>query len=1352
MKNLLKNVLRSFGKTKLALVCLTFLTFLAVGIFSLLNNVTANLNNSYTSLRDQGQLAQIVVSEKYDYGPMQFEAQTANGTTVVINETGNDTTPSVSQNESLTIKLAPNSYNALVRLAETNSALDYTPYFTGQPVDWTGYDAAQGDTVVGWLSAAIARASAAFYAQLQSDPAIQVASQLQYLGLHYRREQALTVADGNQSKKVVQADQTDQINKLVMYSGRQPDTPLTSTYALDVQLWQQLSAAGAAALVDPTTSIPGINVVALQNFYRALALNLPTTQSQLQSELQAAANNSGKVADSAKDDVYALFNPRSAAIQNDGWRLTITFANTQSVALTDPSAYAAVISPGNWRLLESSKKLYQNEDEWSRIRSLSSTEQQAAIAAIPSQYKINIGAIEYVLFGVGLTPDMMYPVFDTSSLVPNPDSELLFYANAAGYARAHGSFLTNPTETSIVARFNQSNVSSQQLQTALNTLNAWSVQYMSWPANIKAAYAANDTTNYLNLTAARTVFIPALVQTISTVSILLTFIILGLAMFVGTLIIKSYIDKNRANFAVLRANGIKSLRINLSILLFGIIPSIVGGIIGYEIGYFLQMATIQLFSNYWFIPTTSASFSIAAFVLCIFLPFIVFACASLFIGWLAMRRSVAQGIKNDGDFKVSRFALVMKFPFRKLSILTRFRASLAFNSFWKLIILSVMSVATMLVFSFTLSTGGTFDTARTNTRTSQNYSYAIDLATPTAQSGLIKYQRFNDLGATEANVSGADPSWLLANKMQTVNNWGSQATSGVKYAWDNIHLVSFNDATKQTSDITYLENLVQSKLTLNYDIAAPGNVTNPWTLSASLMPANQLSASEAAYQNLLQAIIQADTNNRTALDTDSRYINTPVNPDSQMITYTINTTNAVNTNPVEMISSVLKPDYISWLNQQLNRIKDGSLPALDYKLTYNLIGLDAQTIGNAKGNGYSSPDYAYTRVEGTIGDNTNLSIIGIKDWVADNGSRPDNYLGPLLFDEEGNYLNHLLFVSPATNPVIINQAVATKYKWKVGSTFSVNVTNTYDRITKQLHNQTSTKTVTFTVIGINESAKNDTIYTAYNVANNILGFDAQMIAQGLPFNGYFANTLNTFNQSTPLFSASGLFPGTSSFSPQNAVMQQVLKATISAGTQTDADAAAKANYTRLLAALGLDSTTTLSDTQIDTYLTTLNTVYGGLPYNSMISFMTNVSADDALFASVAQTSMTIQSVVIGILVPIVLLIVILVSNMLIEQLRRIGIRLKALGFSDLKILGCFLAIYIPVFIIGIAVSIPLSLTLIAAYNAIIFGSAGIVLSTTLAPASVTLSFLALSAAFSVSFVLNYISLRRLKIAQEIKNY
>jgi hypothetical protein len=115
-----------------------------------------------------------------------------------------------------------------------------------------------------------------------------------------------------------------------------------------------------------------------------------------------------------------------------------------------------------------------------------------------------------------------------------------------------------------------------------------------------------------------------------------------------------------------------------------------------------------------------------------------------------------------------------------------------------------------------------------------------------------------------------------------------------------------------------------------------------------------------------------------------------------------------------------------------------------------------------------------------------------------------------------------------------------------------------------------------------------------------------------------------------------------------------------------------------------------------------------------------------------------------------ILIILLISLLIINDSKNLAAIMKALGYSDRKNIASFLSIYIPVVLLSVAISIPIAIGLVAAFNGIIFSGVGIFLTTSvtvidiIAALGVTLPF------FAISAMIGFGSLRREKLTERLK--
>ena len=504
---------------------------------------------------------------------------------------------------------------------------------------------------------------------------------------------------------------------------------------------------------------------------------------------------------------------------------------------------------------------------------------------VSEQHISSCGGFNEIIWGCGLTPDFMYPVVDISRPTPNTKTECLVYCNEAGYNSIKLAFITSTVEEYLLARF-KPNVNTNRRHAIVDEINDWAKENMIFPSDVRCAYFADDTSNVLNCSGFRVAYLPHLVSVVETVTAVLCTFIGILCLIICFVIIKRYVEGNRVNIGIMRANGIKKWKIGLSLLPFALFPAIIGGIAAYFLGLFLQPAALALFSSYWMLPTPLLTFDWVSFLSCIFVPFIVFSIICFITTMIVLRVRTVDLMKAGSEFKTNAFSRVVKKPFKHFGVMTRFRVSLAFNSITRLLMLAAMSCLTMssLVFAFT-----TFDKLNRSRETNSSqfkYSFNLELTTPTASGSAFSiYDYFKD-GQTKGfgysdpenymfNTSwdtttwtGTKPDWGTVDgedSYKQLTKWYSHDTlSNIPFSDyykdtvnlnGNLMLPTASDATGQDTDLFYLQNKLCSKLTLDHIIGMPGvAASNPWEIALALMPANSRNIAADDFNQIVNVV------------------------------------------------------------------------------------------------------------------------------------------------------------------------------------------------------------------------------------------------------------------------------------------------------------------------------------------------------------------------------------------------------------------------------------------------------------------------------------------------------------------
>lgn len=503
---------------------------------------------------------------------------------------------------------------------------------------------------------------------------------------------------------------------------------------------------------------------------------------------------------------------------------------------------------------------------------------------INHKYIASCGGYDEIIWGCGLTPDFMYPVVDISRPTPNTSTECLVYTNDSGYNSIKLAFINSPVEDYLVARFKPS-VNSIRQGKILDEINEWASKNMIFPNGTKVAFFKDDASNVLNCSGFRIAYIPRLVGAVQTVSTVLCVFIGILCLVICFVIIKRYVENNRINIGIMRANGIKKWKIALSLFPFAFLPALVGGIAAYVTGLLLQAPMLLLFKSYWMLPTPLFGFDWISFLACIFAPFLVFTLICFVSTYIVLRTSAVDLMKAGSEFKTNGFSRIAKKPFKHFGVLTRFRVSLAFNSITRLLILAAMSCLTMSSLVFAMTTFDKLSQSQNINSTQFNYDFNVELTTPTSSGGPYSVYDYSEpLSEGSDQIKGygyADPSQYLFNIYWNTcyasyqgSSWyttdGEQSyhqltkpymdDGFIEYDSDYRDAIGNNgllmmpsaaDATGQNTDLLYLQNKRSSRLTLNYEIGLPGVASsNPWEIALALMPANSRNLAADAFSEL----------------------------------------------------------------------------------------------------------------------------------------------------------------------------------------------------------------------------------------------------------------------------------------------------------------------------------------------------------------------------------------------------------------------------------------------------------------------------------------------------------------------
>lgn len=1437
MWTIIKSVLRFFKSSKLSMIGLFLLIFFSSAIFTLLNNTTINLQRSYENISKNGNLHDFVINEHFSLGYANYEAkQIAKNTTNENNQDGTVTTkyfltyqfyPSGSiYTNSTNIDYSnidwTNSYLNVYN-KEKNNENYFNTYVNFQnifDVSKEDYDYYSNNNelpsyVLNYINTK--KVDLTEYTNLEIVKIFDdvLLNELK-LPIEFRRFRSLDVNNTQQKIffKVVESRPEYTIDKVVYYSGNQ----LSSSTNLYNYFFGELSPnmitnnatdqekeivnKKTRSLVDyiarskwtqVNTSNQFINFNNYiknndNNFNPYFSTITNTNNSQLDTQLKNAQTK-------LKEFVNSVLQPNYSgtySVTDKAYQIRFSFDDL-GIPVTgyidDFTSYQMVISPYYAQTLN---KTPINIDEWTNHQGDSQDEFIQYIRGLPDDNKIKVDEIEYVVVGTGVSPDFMYPILTFENLVPNKEKEQVVYANANGYEKIYDAFRGNNTENFVVGKFANDLSKTEQSQ-IIDTINDVSRLYMSWPANINAAYFFDSTDNTLTPSSLRVQFIPQTVQVTNVVSLFMTSFVILLSIFVSIIIIKRFIESNRNSLGIMQASGYRKREIITAMNFLISLPTILASVLGYILGFLLQSTAIQILGNFWTIPTSFASFSFVYLIIIVIGLSALFILVSTLFALLSLRGETSEFMKDDAKYKMSRISRIMKFPFMKFNIIVRFRAAIAFSSIWRLLVLSVMSALLMLSLTFSFAVLNKYDAAAKDSFAPRNYIYQMNLITPTVQGGQYYAVPYDYQGMTLKNNVYFNKTTYdnndIENNPQNYNYVGYQNGAYANAAKDpnllrymnvlgNYQLVSMNDNTDLNTQILYTKNKTSSKAFIDHYLGFGNLSTNPWALAESMMPPNNANYANKHYNDLFKNAYNDKTsklviklNNETTAS-EHTY--------AEAVTYFTKESDGNSS------SSFLDGGYKLEIDENGAQIQVPTYREFDKTKTAGLASLKSEFLTFLY-DLYSNPKYKndlysinynklvinptdepYTYLDFNIkninGENRdiidNLSAIGISQ----NSLRLD------LKDTEGNNLNQRLM---ETNyyPIIINEFAKKKYSLNIGDKIDVEVSNSVDRYSRSLHGVSTKVTATFTIVGIASTYQGSEFFVSQYDANKILGLEInnfkaitptspdmitntvqydlkqerslptkeEFITNRSGFNGIFTldpNSLVEITNGVSLYSTSGLYPGIDKFSitPTLTRIIEYSKNGVN-------------NKQIISSILGSADIANKSTNEI---IQQISQIFGESTQFTIVSEATSRNALLSVFTSVTNTTSNIQNVVLSIIIIVSLIIVVIISGIIINDSIKLAAILKCLGLRDSKNAMTFLAVYFPVLLLGLLIAVPFSYLINNIYVNVIFNFAGILLTIPMVWWHYILSTFAIIIIFLLSYWIAWFKIHYMNLPKAIK--
>lgn len=1048
------------------------------------------------------------------------------------------------------------------------------------------------------------------------------------------------------------------------------------------------------------------------------------------------------------------------------WGLS-SFTSPVNFSKVLPQSYSVVIPP---KFLNDINKTYISIEEWNYAKKLKDQQFLDWLNLLDGRYKITINNKHYVIIGTGLSPDMAYPSSSLENLIINSKNETLLYVNELGFKS-----LLSSAPLSFVHNY-YSLIDNKNNK--INSLNNLFKKAFNENSTSNLVYKSDDFLHNKNIITFR-VFLPTMLKYVVTVAgIVVIVILLSLGFYLSYLLINTYITKNQVQLAVIKANGFSNFKISLALSFFGLFISIIAGSFGYLIAYWFQDLFVSIITPFWYVPINFIEFSAIGFfggIISLFITFFVF---SYLILKRTFRKPINELISSSSEMKVSKALNILKNSKIKMSPILKFRMSLSFCNVFRLVFYTMLCSSGLALVTLSSSLPEKFNHSNYLTEQNKKYAYKFDLITPTEQSGLLKYQKYSELGFSNPS-QGIYPIYS-----GTMNGVYYPGTSKFPYPYKledlvvydpntglpkkdefgntlhygNILLPSYNANNSFVSDPNFVMNNVFTKWLFDFKIDLVN--LNPWDFIKPSLPPELIAKAETQDQIFLKAIYESENKYIKAMQQEKQYIIL----DKATGIYKVNKDKVI-------LPGVVSPDELAFTKDFLKFIGfvygDPLLSSLDVKISFGLIPYDENT--ESITNVYANIGHKGKTWSGKIvGINPNSKYIQLKD----------------------NNLNDISYLLNQENAIIINNGAAYDNKIKIGDTINIEVLNSYFRNSETILNHKINHNFNLKVVGITSTSFGEEYYVSQSLANKLTNMELDLNNQYnggqiishyeykngrgqsiyldnkkiknsyIPFNGIITSDENSFflSKTISFYSYMGIWPMMTvgkvddlnkfldsypnQFVP-NEIPVRTARLVIDKLISNNPLVLNNRNRDEIIYYFEnkYNDATVLSN-----YLLSMfnNTVLNS-NLTSFESYITSKNIYDSIFS----TLYTIQTLGILMFIPIVTVMILVMTSIMMNDFKKMISILKTLGYSDKENIKSVIFTYIPIILLALIIGIILLVTVMFAFQFATYNVSSIFISSSINWIPYLYGVGALLAIVILNFIFTLILFKRTKLKTTI---
>ncbi|VEU60454.1 Uncharacterized ABC transporter permease MG468 homolog [Mycoplasmopsis bovigenitalium] len=995
---------------------------------------------------------------------------------------------------------------------------------------------------------------------------------------------------------------------------------------------------------------------------------------------------------------------------------------------------------------------------------------------LDEKYLLNVNGIKFVIVGQDITVDYMYPVVDENNLQVNTSNQALVYVNNSGFDRIKLAYAGNVVKEALLVK-NSTQLSNNELKTQLTDIVDRSISDSN---KLQRVFLSTEIDPINPERALRLNTVESIIKLISVAT---TALITGLSIVVGVAIIfvvKRYISNKNKVIGILVSQGYSVSQIALSLTIFALVTSIIGGVLGYVIGNRLQLTLLSVFSNYWTMPKETINFDLIAMIFTVFVPFISMSILIYIVALVSLRYKPVELMSNQVELPKSKTIHNYHKFTKRANVKSRFSTVLALGNIWKLIAFSTSVALTSSATIFGIATSNVFKTTVSDTYKNRNYSFKIDLESPTIEGGLYTtYQPENLYKNLYTPIGDSIESQRELNDF-------------FKPGYSNVVNKNGLNGIKNDSD-SYYDSHILTQFSASIKVDA-GVSVDPWQVAYNSMPDSQKAKIDKDRDRvgvLLERTQIENTKNKWDINPITKYVSlkdekgnnldffkyyrSPFEKQGKFVYAKWNGAEyemrSVTTEQKmrELYRKFLLNGYKALQNRinletkNPDLIKRPSTNSIEKPIQYNYWLEDAGELYGPTINDYfisfggvyfnENHDEVYSYIKSNY-KGKDIKVYGYK--------RDSNFV-KLLNDKGQNLYESLYnFNNEQLNPLVINKVAADNYNLNLNDVIELEINNHIDRyhneILKQIGEQPIKHKARFKIVGINPTYVNNEFITTIDAANKLIGLDKFSNGKNTPFNGILTNNSNPLQVtgSTGLYSRSGYWSSIDTFN-----------------TGAQSIETTKSMFDQIFNPKNGVLSRTLNQDQIMKFLDPTKDKFDENAYKSIreqpqqaISKFANIYENKVYIALssaidskeiesgfIGQISNTIQTITISIIVlsfNVSLIILIIMSTIIISENQKNIAIWSILGYKNREKLKMFFLVYIPFIIAAILISIPISIAIMASFKAALLSFSGVALNLALKPIYVLLTTLIMLLIFFVTSFITWISVNKMKPVDLLK--